>query len=165
MANFMKSKSLGSFGERTVHNYLTLAGIECEFNKDKDKRSEYDLLCRIGKKEFTIEVKLDLMSSRTGNLAIEYQNEKTGLPSGLLISKADVWAILTRDEENWVVFLCKTADLKRYTDSHKVRTIIGAGDGNANLWLHPMVDILSIFTRIDNLHIEDLKKVIKGLLK
>ena len=165
MASFQKSKAMGSFGERVVQNYLKLAGIECELNTDKSKRSDYDLVCKIGKKEFHIEVKLDWLCNETGNMAVEYQNEKNGLPSGILISKSHIWSVLVRDSENWIVFMCKTSDLKRYTDANKGRTIIGAGDGNSNLWLYKLDDILPIFTRIDNLNIEDLKKVIKGLLK
>ena len=172
MPNFQKSKNIGNFGEKLISNYLRLANIECEPNQNKETRSDYDLVCKVGKKKFTIEVKLDFLASKTGNLAIEVGNTNTGKDSGLLITKADLWCVILKDSENWVVFLTRTSELIKYVNSHQGRKINGAGDGNANLILYKTDDILSIFKRIDNLgkimsdkiDYTGIEKTIRGLL-
>lgn len=173
MADFQKSKSIGKFGENLVSNYLRLGNVDVTLNEDKETRSHYDLLCRLGNKKFTVEVKLDFLASKTQNLAIEISNTKTGVDSGLTASKSTLWAVLVKDEENWVVFLTKTETLRDYIKKNKGREFKGAGDGNATLLLYKMQDILYIFKRIDNLgklvdgvmDYSDIGKVVKGLLK
>lgn len=173
MADFQKSKSIGKFGENLVSNYLKLGKIEVSSNDDKNTRSHYDLLCQLGNKKFTVEVKLDYLCSKTGNMAIEISNTKTGVDSGLTVSRATLWAVLVKDEENWVVFLTKTETLRDYIKNNQGREFKGAGDGNATLLLYKMQDILYIFKRIDNLgklvdgvmDYSDIGKTVKGLLK
>lgn len=151
--------------EKLVCNYLTLAGIEVVQNSNKETKSEHDLECKLGTKRIKIEVKFDWMSCKTNNIAIEYQNTKTQQPSGLMISKSDIWAIVVKDNEHYVIFTVSTEKLKEYVKNHKGRTFLGAGDGNADLWLYPASEILSIFKRIDNVSTEEIPKILKGLLK
>ena len=173
MADFQKSKSIGKFGENLVINYLRLGNIEVSPNSDKETRSFHDLDCKIGAKRFTVEVKLDFLAAKTGNMAIEISNTKTGADSGLSVTKSTLWAVLVKDEENWVIFLTKTESLRDFIKNHKGREFKGAGDGNATLLLYKMADIIHIFRRIDNLgklvdgvmDYSDIGKTVKNLLK
>ena len=111
MGNFVKNKSQGRFGEQLVYNYLQLAGLEPEFNIDKETRHLWDLQIKVGKKTARIEVKLDFLSNKTNNMAIEVLNPISGKLTGLNITKAEIWAVLIRDSDNWIVFLTKTSKL------------------------------------------------------
>lgn len=165
MSNFKKKMNIGKKAENLLFNYLDLAGLEPKFNRDYETKSYYDLEFKLGKKTITAEIKLDWLSCKTGNIAIEYQNEKTKEPSGLYITKADLWGLSIKDQEHWVLFLTSTKALKEYVKTHKGRTIIGAGDGNANLYLYPVEHILRIFKRIDNVDVDKIKGILKELLK
>lgn len=156
---------MGRLGENLVINYLTLAGIEVKPNENLETRSQYDLECKLGNKKLKIEVKLDWLSCKTNRLAIEYENTKTGQPSGISITTAELWALVVKDETNWVVFFCKTERLREYIKNNKARVFIGAGDGNANLLLFPIAEILTIFKRIDNVDAKLIPNILKGLLK
>lgn len=172
MSNFQKSKSIGGLGERLVMNYFTLAGIDCEKNSDFSLKEDYDLKCKLGRKKFTVEVKLDWLSSKTNNLAIETHNSKTGKESGINRTKADLWAVVIKDNENWVVFITSTNQLREYVKKNEGRKFQSAGDGNADLLLYSVSDILKIFKRIDNvckvstekIDYTGIQKIVKGFL-
>lgn len=71
----------------------------------------------------TFEVKNDIMSQKTGNLAIEI-GKKNGEPSGITASEADYFIIFTCGE----VFLIDTHSLRKYA-TNGTHKIVNGGDG------------------------------------
>ena len=70
--------------------------------KIEGKHSEYDL---VAPGQFTVEVKFDPASQRTGNVVVEYYHGKA---SGLHVSTADWWAFDT-GERDGVLWLTRPA--------------------------------------------------------
>lgn len=103
-------------------------------HKISGKHAEYDIIVpEINK---TIEVKNDLLASKTGNIAIE-TNRKDGTLTGILKSTADVWVIYTSNE---IFFLDREA-LKNYSMNNSFRVVYG-GDNNATqMVLVPIVKL------------------------
>lgn len=163
--NFTKQKNVGSLAEKLVMNYLTLAGIDTIPNTDKESRSYYDLEFKLGSKRVTCEVKLDFLASKTGNMAIEIKNTKTGKDSGLSITTATLWTVCIRDFENWAIFVVSVNSLKNYIKNHRGIRKEGVGDGNSTILLYKCDDILKIFSRLDNIAPENIAKVLKTVLK
>ena len=54
-----------------------------------------------GYEVFTVEVKYDEMQAKTGNIAIEIYNPKSGKPSGLTATKANLWCQVLKDS-TWI---------------------------------------------------------------
>jgi len=93
--NILRDLSKGHEGENKVSEYLNQLGIDSWINNEKGKLSYYDIGFKLKAKEFTVEVKNDLYAKRSGNIAIEVFNPKTGKPSGLGITL------------DWTTFLTK----------------------------------------------------------
>lgn len=70
--------------------------------KVEGKHSAYDL---VAPGQFTVEVKFDPASQRTGNVVVEYYHGKA---SGLHVSTADWWAFDT-GERSGVIWLTRSA--------------------------------------------------------
>lgn len=161
----MQSFNLGNLGEATVIKLFTNNGIEAIKESDLNKKYDHDLVCKVGTKKFTCEVKYDAMAVKTGNIAIEYWNSKQDKPSGLSVTKADLWAHLIKDGDNIAVFAIKTQKLKDYTENNTpFKVIKSGGDKNSDIKLYKIDSIIKEFTRLDNLYEKDIKKVIKSLL-
>jgi len=77
-------------------------------NTDPKKLSDYDFTFNFNGRVTTIEVKWDKKSDFTQNLAIEYWNPRQMKYSGILATKADLFAIQIKDR--FLIF--PTADLK-----------------------------------------------------
>jgi hypothetical protein len=117
-------------------------GFKCEWNEDTKKRSDYDLVI-VG--EATVEIKNDLYAAKSGNVAIEYNNPRSGKPSGINITKSDIWCHIIGDE----IFVVKTNTLKQFMECEKaLRTVKRAGDGNADLKLYTVEHIKTILLPI-----------------
>ena len=82
--SFQKGKKGEDFAKKVLEGF----DILCEKNEDYDKRYDYDLVCEMNGRRFTIEVKFDDKSSSTGNLYIEYHNSKADKPSGVTVTKS-----------------------------------------------------------------------------
>ena len=162
--NFTKQKSIGKKAEVLVHNYMVIAGIECDFNTGQNK-SDYDLLCKLGNKKFTIECKLDFLAGKTQNIALEIGNPQKGTKTGIESTLATLWAVLIKDDINWTCWLAKVSDIKSYMLKHKGITKVGVGDGNSTIVLYKCDDILKIFKRIDNVSVDKISGIIKNLIK
>ena len=164
--SFKKNLAQGKKGEKYVYKSLTSANIECEYNKDEQSRLEYDLKGKINNKKFTIEVKLDFLAAKTGNIAIEFYNSSKNEKSGINGTKATIWAHIILDEGNPVIYLASVKKLKQYIKNNKPwKKLLNVGDGNANIYLYKADNILTdIFHRIDNISIENKKKIIKELI-
>ncbi len=117
-------------------------GFKCEWNEDTKKRSDYDLIIV---DTATVEIKNDLYAGKSGNVAIEYHNPKSDKPSGINITKSDIWCHIIDGE----IFVVKTNTLKMFMECEKpLRTIKKAGDGNANLKLYTIEHIKTILVPI-----------------
>jgi hypothetical protein len=108
------------------------------------------------------EVKFDLMSSSTGNLAIEFWNPKSNKESGILITRSDFWIFAFNNPiELWI---CEVSFLKEYMNENKAKRIVNvAGDRNASLALYCRDKLCDeVFIRIDNMEKEEFRAIIKG---
>ena len=149
------------------------AGITAIKNEDKETRHLWDLSCKISNRVFKVEVKLDAMAVRTNNMAIEIENPISSKLTGLNVTEAEIWAVLIREEDNWMIFLTETEKLRSYVKNNKGRRIEKAGDGNATILLYPLPEILTIFSRIDNMitiidggiDYSNITKIIKNMIK
>jgi hypothetical protein len=152
----------GKAGEVRVKTVLEESGIPTEFNDDKDLKPYFDLISEFHPRDFTTEVKNDEMSLKTGNIAIEIYNPRSNHPSGLYITKANLWAHLVGD----AVWITSVTNLKQFFKSTPpYRTIKRAGDRNATVVLYQMSDILPpIFCRIDQSTPRKVRNLICRLL-
>ena len=164
--NFIMNKALGKVGERFVQQILLSAGIDTEENYDEELLIEYDLECKIGKKKFTVECKVDRYSEKSGNICLEYWDCKKDQPSGINATTADIYIYVLPDGNNLTVWAIATKNLKKfYKDVKPIRKIEKAGDNNACIVLYKDVDILPFFTRLDNVSEKEVRSIIKRLLK
>lgn len=147
---------IGEAGEKLIISLLHKAKVKADKNEDKKKRSDFDIECGLphGGRTFTIESKYDLYASKSGNIAIEIYNPKTGKPSGLTITKADLWCHIVDNE----IYCTTVAQLKDFVDNNTpVKMVTAGGDDNATLLLFRIDDIIpQIFMRLDNLGKQEL---------
>jgi len=161
--SFQKGKS----GEECAKGVLELLDIKCEINEDYDKRYDYDLSCKMGRKKFTAEVKFDDKSSTTGNIYIEYHNSKADKPSGVAVTKANLWIhVLPEDDGSKAVWISSVSSLRVFMEEvepHK--KVAFGGDNNSAGYVYTKESILDkLFKRIDNLEKEEAIKLIKEML-
>lgn len=154
---FQRDLRLGQIGQQKVVDIFTKADIPIKENTDKKRLSKYDLIFPFAEKDWTIEVKYDLYAAKSGNIAIEYFNPKTGKPSGIMATLSDFWIqVLTNPDK---VFMIKTEKLRKFLSSRPAHRIIGSGgDGNASLLLYTMDSILGEFVEIDSNNIQQIMK-------
>jgi hypothetical protein len=161
--NFQK----GQKGEERAKEVLELLDIRCEINEDYDKRYDYDLSCKMGRKKFTIEVKFDEKSSTTGNIYIEYHNSKADKPSGVAVTKSNLWIhVLPEDDGSKAVWASSVSSLRAFMEEvepHK--KVAFGGDNNSAGYVYTKESILDrLFKRIDNLEKTEAVKLIKEML-
>lgn len=114
-----------------------------------------------------IEVKFDKMAHKTGNLAIEYYNTKQCKNSGILATKAHLWAVvLENNKGDREVWIANTDVLTNHFKNVKcLREVVG-GDDNSAMKLYTKESLLgSIFIRIDNLDKKQFRKAIFNVIK
>src|ERR1051326_3840573 len=134
---FKRDWSMGKQGEDFVEKIFKKHQIEIKFNDDSKKLKEYDLIGKIDKKQFTVEVKFDYMAQKTNNLAIEYKNCQTNEKSGIEGTKANLWCHIILDQGNPTAWLTSVEKLRSFIKKNKPWKIIErAGDGNASLYLY-----------------------------
>lgn len=114
-----------------------------------------------GYEVFTVEVKYDEMQAKTGNIAIEIYNPRSGKPSGLTATKADLWCHVLQDSA-WITSVDNLKDFCENTAPFK--SFNSVGDGNASILLYKTEDILKIFDRIDDIPENEIEKKIRGAL-
>lgn len=157
---------IGNEGEQFVISFFNQNGIETKKEEDFDKRYDHDIVCKLGRKKFTCEIKFDSMACKTGNLAIEYHNSKKDEPSGISATKADIWIHLIKDGDNIAMFAVKTDKLKEFIKNNPpFKTVSKAGQMNAELNLWKLDDILPTFERLEDLPESDFQKTVKKILK
>jgi hypothetical protein len=77
----------GLYYERELLKYIKYDSYET--SEDKGLFLDWDIKTLYNNKEETYEVKSDEISSRTGNICVEYAS--SGKPSGITSTKADYW--------------------------------------------------------------------------
>ena len=157
---------IGKDGENYVKTILINAGLKCELNDNYELRYDYDLIAKLGRKKFTIEVKKDDMSAKTKNLAFEYYNSKSKKPSGIDVTKADIWVHLTPQNGEIQAYAIHVNKLRCYISTvTPFKHIKSGGDDNSDLWIYKMVDILPEFIRFDNINDgKELKAIFAEML-
>jgi hypothetical protein len=143
-----------------VEAVLGKIGVDSEAG---GKNAEYDLK-HTTPWYFTSEVKFDLYAARSGNIAIEFYNPKKGKPSGIGITKADLWFQVIPPLNVWVTTVKR---LKQYLEEKKPHKIVSCGgDDNASLFLYRKEKIFAdIFQRIDDKSPDILVSIIRELLE
>ena len=126
--------------------------------------SDWDLSAaqlETGHEVFTVEVKYDEMQAKTGNIAIEIYNPRSGKPSGLTATKATLWCHALQG----AIWITSVEKLKKFCeDTPPFKSFNSVGDGNASILLYKTEDILEIFERIDECPKEEVVKKIHSLL-
>ncbi len=116
-------------------------------------RSFYDLY----NDDLSVEVKFDMMSNVTTNLAFEYENSKQGKASGVNITKATFWVHIISEGER-LYLIINTNKLKdllvSLSEEGKIKYVKG-GDDNAKLALVKKVDIMPYFVILNHLDITE----------
>lgn len=145
---------IGKSGENFVKYIIKQASFECELNNDYEKRYDYDLSVKMGKKKFTIECKYDIYSVKSGNIAIEHYNCKSECDSGINSTLADIWAHIIPDKNSddilaYAISVKKLKEFVEQTQPHK--EIVAGGDKNSNMYLYKKEIILPEFKRFDNI--------------
>ena len=158
----------GKKGEKIAKEVLEEFGVKCELNEDYEKRYDYDLSCKVGRKKFSVEVKFDDRSSSTGNIYIEYHNSRADKPSGVAVTKADLWIHVLPDGTGInAVWITPVSSLRRFmkeVEPHK--KVSFGGDRNSAGYVYTKASILeTLFKRIDILNKKEAVKLIKEMLK
>lgn len=121
-------------------------GFSCTDNSEREKLSDYDI--KVVKPEFTIEVKDDIYSAKSGNAAIEYWNSKSNKPSGITVTKSDFWCHIISGEP----FVVKTQVLRDFINITKPKRMLqGAGDGNADIMLYDSEILKSVMVPLERI--------------
>jgi|TARA_R110002050_G_scaffold202480_3_gene337677 hypothetical protein len=144
--NIKEDLAKGKKGEEMVLQLFKSVGIELDFNNDKSKFKFWDLRCEDKASDFSIEVKNDMMSVATGNIAIEVSNPRSGKDSGISVTKSDLWIHIVGRE----IWCCESKALKKFvSDTEPFKVVKYAGDGNATIYLYKKDDIMpKIFTEL-----------------
>ena len=160
--NIKEDLEKGKKGEQMVVSLFKSAGVELEFNQDKSKFKFWDLKSSGIDKQFSIEVKNDIMSVATGNIAIEVSNPRSGKDSGINVTKSDLWVHIVGNE----IWCCKSDVLKHFVSKNKPFKIVKyAGDGNATIYLYKKQDIMpNIFTEISSKEPKEVVSFLKNTL-
>lgn len=130
----LRDLEIGESAEKKIIDLYNRCGYPSIKNKDSNERSYYDIISDYNKGHgtFTTEVKHDLYANKSGNIAIETFNPKTGKDSGLSITRADLWVHITD-----IPYITSVKKLKRYVEENKPFRIISCGgDDNATLYLY-----------------------------
>ena len=141
--------AIGRVAEDKIVKLYDSLGCISLLNKARDELSHFDMTTKLATtrgelplyydSEFSTEVKYDIYANRSGNIAIETFNPKTGKPSGIGITTADIWAHIVDD-----IYLTSVRALKEHVETVKpFRLIEAGGDNNATLFLYKKEDILS----------------------
>lgn len=122
--NFWKdlesAKEIEKEAVNALSRHLELENVQ--FNNDY----KYDFVVTVRGKQKKYEVKHDIMSTKTGNMAVEY--ECRGKFSGILTTEADYW-IYKLDSDFYLIALEK---LRSLIDDQKYFRLVTGGDRGSN---------------------------------
>ena len=121
MNTFWRDLEFGNSFEKKLKAYLQPEAFA--YNDD----DEYDILTFKNGSFLKYEVKADKMMCKTGNLCLEFNcNNK---PSGIEVSKADVYAYYEVNGNDSKLYLIPKNFLLSLINRKKYKTIINGGDG------------------------------------
>lgn len=158
-----KKLATGDDGEQQVIKLLKKANLLAIKNKDNTTRLYYDISIVFPEGHIiTAEIKYDVYSDRSGNIAIEFFNTKQNKDSGINATTAALWFCVTPKHGIWVA---STKVLRDYIKLNPpFKTITNGGDNNANFYLYKEKDLFSsIFVRCDKLNKCDLTIALEHL--
>lgn len=137
MGDFKRDLKIGKKGEHTILEVLSsvehIKGLK--FNPaekwEYEKLKDYDIEgLDVKDRRMLFEVKNDIKSAKTGNIAIEY--ECRGVASGIERTKAHFWVSIGSDE----VFILKVSKLKELIENEEYdRKVSGGDDMAAKMYL------------------------------
>jgi len=128
-----------------------LSNLNIEAKSESNKNPDYDVI--LPKHNITIEVKNDIYSFRSGNIAVEYYNSKSNKPSGINSTKADFWCHIIKGEP----YIVSVEELKKFIQTNQpLKTINSGGSGNADMYIYKIDNIIGIF-----IHAREIKKVLE----
>lgn len=160
----------GSEGEGRFAAVAERSGLQARRNAAKTRKglSRFDYRVPVPAHDVTVdvEVKYDVYEARSGNVALEVGNPKSGTVSGLAATTAAVWVFVLKDGSVWAA---RVADLRRAVaraapEDGYVRHVPVAGDDNAELHLmrrHPFFE--RYFFRLDGLPAAEVAAVLAVL--
>lgn len=141
--SFKRSQNIGNIAEELLKKTLESYDYKITLNRDHEKRYDYDL--KIDDTNITFEVKYDLYSSKSGNLAFEFFNSKKGTNSGINLTKATYWVHVINENNIPIIYISETIKLKQFIELNKPKRIVfSGGDNNADIKLYSKEDILNI---------------------
>lgn len=150
---------VGNKAELLLLLRMEKCGFICE--KSQGKNSFWDLRVEFGLDDIFFEIKYDVMSDRTGNLAVEYFNPKSMKPSGVTITQSDFWVYcLGAASELWI---SSVEDLRNFIKEEKPHRLVDvAGDSNASLMLYRKEHLLQgVFRRLDSISDQEIKDLLR----
>lgn len=167
--NIQKDLATGSMGENIVTKIFENSQFEVKKNDGTvDNLIDWDLVCTtftgtLFSKIIKLEVKNDLYAEKSGNIAIEFWNSRKNKEAGINATKADLWVHII---PNSGVYITSIKRLKNYiANNPSFRTIFSGGDGNADMYLYKMHDILpAVFVECSKLTPDELRKTVEDLL-
>ena len=160
----------GKKGEKEIIDLFKGFGHLIAYNSDETLRSFHDLEFSLIDQDYriaaygSIEVKNDEYAVKTGNLAIEFYNGRSLKPSGINVTKSDLWAQIAFSQ----VWIANTKRLQRFVRVVEPYSIkYGVGDGNADIYLFKKDRIFdgNLFCRIDHLDSQNFFRTITQLLQ
>lgn len=160
-SNFLRSLSAGNKAEAMLQTIFATHGVQTEQTTGKE---QYDILAKLPSQEVKLEVKYDIRCARSGNIAIEFYNPKSGRPSGIGSTIADLWVhIITKPLS---VYITSVPLLKAYVSSIPPHRLVDCGgDDNSSMYLYKAPAIFGhIFHRIDESPKDEFLQIVSSLL-
>lgn len=112
--------------------------LETCFTKD------YDIKMFINDRELTVEVKHDIMSTKTGNVAIELMSRDK--PSGITTSKADMWVYQIGED----FYAISRAQLQKEAGKTGYRIVNGGDKNTSVIILIPVTKFVSLCKKLND---------------
>ena len=158
MAGKPKEFAQGERGENSVIELLST--IDIQSGRPEKNSKFFDIIIKLDK-DYTGEIKTDIMGKRTGNLAFEFWNSRKNEPSGISVSQSDLWFHIFND----IIYVANTLELKLYIQNNPpFKTFFDAGDKNANIYLYKADAVLSgVFLKMETT--TDKKKLNKSVME
>lgn len=152
---FISDKSKGDFAEKLVASYFSSFGWNVRINTDRKIPYDIEITPTIKTSlglahdmfvsKFTAEIKYDIMSQKTGNLAFEVLNTKSGKDSGINATEATVVIYVLPDKTMWIIL----AQSLRNFMGHTTLRMVSGGDDNSYMALCPKEFVLgSLFQQM-----------------
>lgn len=152
-----KCKQNGRIAEELVIKLFKKHKIK--ITEDKSDFITHDMKFEFNNVTYGIEVKFDMMQSKTKNIAIEYFNTKKNKESGINATTSDLWCVVLQNP--YTIWLTSTKLLKQYTKDNSPLRLVDGGDNNSSMMLYKSDKILdAIFKRIDEVKKKEFLEIL-----